>query len=556
VTFLDDYLTYLDLATWLPEEFKIASGLMALSAITGRKIGVAYSTQIYYPNMYYMLVGPSNSGKGVAIEHTCQRIISYIAPEYILPERFTPEGLLKELSSRNEARGVILNDEMSDMLPAKKYMEGIADILTSLYNTTLDTKRMRYSEKTYTLHYPYFSLFTGIQPENVTEFISTRNITSGFIPRFLIFYSQGKKRERINTRKALPYWNSAVNKLETLHQVLVKIKGPCLIPIEDLVVDVIFEYTGQLVSKIYNEEDKICFRRLTDHLFKLSLLFYINNLTYLSKKAITTILRYYETNTAFSTSPSAGADRGTEDVPNVPNVPKIPKVPNVPILVPKNSERPALNVPNVSKISNKSNVPNVSNVSNVPRVNSKGVYTLRDTGTRGTLLAASSVKGSKKINRSVPADSVAETVPVKYGTNIVHHHIGFIGIEELALAIGLIETIKDGILETSALITDSIEAKELELCRRAVAKLIKREKFIVVKGKRYIVFRDLVKTLKRPVRRVMPYIETLQDEGLLGEIKYLKKENNRRIKIIEYLGDVGSPTDGVPWNVNMLARGE
>ncbi|MGC8979278.1 DUF3987 domain-containing protein [Caldisericum sp.] len=170
--------------TYLHKEFADSIGIMILATLAKNDFMVEYGDTLFKLNMYTLLIAPSRAGKGKAIVETTKTFINNTDPALLLPEQFTTEAIIKELSTRPQGVGIVCNDELSNILrPGVKYMKGISDFLTGIYSAT-DTYTHSLSSKEYKIINPALNLFFGVQLPKLAEIIKTEQIASGFIPRF------------------------------------------------------------------------------------------------------------------------------------------------------------------------------------------------------------------------------------------------------------------------------------------------------------------------------------------------------------------------------------
>lgn len=270
MSFIRAYLRYLDDATWLPDGFKVASAMMSLCTIVDRKAYVHYSTTDYYPNHYCLLVGESNSGKGVAIK-CAKRLIRKVAPELVFQDRFTPEGLLHGLSEMDVAHTTVFNDEMETIISGKQYMGGLTTSLLDLYDSQEEC-HLRYAKEEFDIREPYLNLFLGIQPDILGRVLTNAEVSSGFLPRVATFFCDAiPRRKALN---GLPYLDVSVGVMRLLRQAFNRVDKPIRVNISEEAVDQIFDYTDA-IKKQY--ADNKCFARFSDLLFKTSLVYYIDD---------------------------------------------------------------------------------------------------------------------------------------------------------------------------------------------------------------------------------------------------------------------------------------
>lgn len=267
----NEVIDFLDDTTWLPNTFKLASYISLMSFISRRAFHISYSLADYYPNTFVLLIGESGTGKGIALERFLKRIIYAIDNEVILPEFTTPEKLL-HLLSNNSIRHWI-NDEISSLITQKKYMSDIVDILNYVYNSDreqIQISRMN-KKSSFTIHNPTLSIAFGTQPNTLNKIMKYSNITSGFIPRFLVFY--GKKQDIKDVkREGLRDIVMRVGKMYELSSAIIH-------PIMVTHNKEFSTWLHNLINKIkknMDEDTMLYYARINDHIYKIALLFTVD----------------------------------------------------------------------------------------------------------------------------------------------------------------------------------------------------------------------------------------------------------------------------------------
>jgi len=265
---MDEYLTE---ATWLPDLYKDMTGLMVLSTLTGRKIYATHGVATYYPNLYVLLVGDSGCGKGTAVNTVAEKIVGKIIPDRVLPDEFTPEALVANLSK--QPWGTVFNDEVTTILTRRDYMDSMAPTLAKLYNP-LDRVRLSRKKESFEIIEPYLGLYLGVQPQLFSSILSTRSLNIGLISRLLI-----------NVVKAKPYRPSGPNSnilgastltsMKNYFSSLNQSKTRIRIEISEELFTMVMNYVSGKLRAV-EDEASICYGRLSDNIIKLAILFHIN----------------------------------------------------------------------------------------------------------------------------------------------------------------------------------------------------------------------------------------------------------------------------------------
>lgn len=106
----------------------------------------------------------------------------------ILPEESSIEGLLEVLGQRDG--GMIICSEFGDWYEgiSRSYKQGFKKLLTSLYDVPEYRQVKTKGSGTTTVHRPYITINAASTLTWLDDSISKREISSGFLARFLLFY--------------------------------------------------------------------------------------------------------------------------------------------------------------------------------------------------------------------------------------------------------------------------------------------------------------------------------------------------------------------------------
>jgi hypothetical protein len=255
----------------MPELYKEATGLSILSTLVGRKVYALHSVTTYFPNLYVLLVGDSGCGKGTAINQVGEKFVGKVAPERVLPDEFTPEALIANLSK--QPWGTVFNDEVTTILSKRDYMDNMAPALAKLYNP-LDRVILSRKKESFTVNEPYLGLFLGVQPHLFSSVMTARSLNLGLISRLIIIdvkasqYRMPGDRSSTLGARALTSIKEFYTGLNLMKQ-RIRIKIP-----EELFTYVMSYCTGKL--RAVEDEAGTYYGRLSDNIIKLGILYHIN----------------------------------------------------------------------------------------------------------------------------------------------------------------------------------------------------------------------------------------------------------------------------------------
>lgn len=264
-SFSDYMMQYADLGTWLPDAFKEVLGLVSISAIAGRRVRLDNSVKKYYANLYTLIVGTSDCGKTVAIVDIVQDMVESIVPDTVLPNKMTPEALTECLV--DNPWSILFNDEFKDLISTKSFMEGLDTLLTVMFSCTKNYRAKLVSKERF-IEEPYLSLFVGIQPRNIVSMVTKDSVSSGFIPRFLVVYGEEKpvkptKRSPATKAKARMKLMGLNAILNDIGDVRLSLKTNAFMKISEFVRD---------TKKQFEQDVADFYSRLLDHVIKICMI--------------------------------------------------------------------------------------------------------------------------------------------------------------------------------------------------------------------------------------------------------------------------------------------
>lgn len=257
---------YAEEATWLPPEWITACCYMPLHVIARGAFYAQHSVRRYYPGEYYMLVGTSGSGKGIAIDDIVGRFIEPVDANLILGKEFTPEGLLSELIHR--PTGIVINDEIAVLLSKRDFQRDMPGVLTSMYNHIGDYRKSLKKES-YHLPQPVLSLMLGAQPVLLSRLVGEEDFAKGFMARFLLWPGD-EQPENPDARPNELLQEEIIFRLRLLYLYARIVQKPIEIKI-DSEARKILRATIKELRLHENEDVGAYFGRMADHVYKMAL---------------------------------------------------------------------------------------------------------------------------------------------------------------------------------------------------------------------------------------------------------------------------------------------
>lgn len=190
--FIADYIEYTTSISDAYIEYQYAGALALLSAIVGRSQYVKTTVETVYPNLFVLILGSSTMTRKTTVVNNVESMLSTSGWDGgKLPTTFTPQALI-EMLNMNPHRFHIV-DEVGSWLAEleRSYMAGMKDDLCRLYSgtpisRTLAEKNKSKSDTEMVVDDPYLGILYATTPENLLKTMSTDDIVSGFLARFVI----------------------------------------------------------------------------------------------------------------------------------------------------------------------------------------------------------------------------------------------------------------------------------------------------------------------------------------------------------------------------------
>ena len=210
-----------------PDEFLAIDFIVTAGSIIGSRVCYEAGVRTLYPNFWFCKLGPSTIVKKTSSGNACRKIIAPIHAKLIkkheydlerytnyldrqksakgssgrvkaieepkeqfvfLPADITIEKMLDDLANCNS--GIVFIDEIGAYLRRmeKKYSGDSKSTLTELYDTPSLFQRSRVSGGTRNIRFPCISLCAASTPDWLSTNVTSADIASGFLARFLYCY--------------------------------------------------------------------------------------------------------------------------------------------------------------------------------------------------------------------------------------------------------------------------------------------------------------------------------------------------------------------------------
>lgn len=203
---LDNWLkTYLECTVGqeTPQLFHLWGGLATLAGAVRNNIYVDWDWKKLFPNLYVLIVAPTGHRKGMSLGVSLEML--YQIPDInILHEKASPEGIIRALARRKIEKDkaeekviqfkikssyiFIAASEFANLMSRASYMNGMMELLTSLYD---GHARWDYSKSKERVDLKDISvnMFALSNPEWLAV-LGQDSAGGGFLSRFLPIYSE------------------------------------------------------------------------------------------------------------------------------------------------------------------------------------------------------------------------------------------------------------------------------------------------------------------------------------------------------------------------------
>jgi hypothetical protein len=226
--FITKYMAYAVTTSDAYEEYHYASGLVLVSVAADRQIVISMRHGDIYPNIWIFPIGDSTISRKTTAHKLCKLILNSKYPRKSLPSSFSPEALMDAISAT--PRSFYLKDEAGSLLSSlcKDYMAETRDFLAEIYECENYYRKLKKSECQITN--PYITQYLMTTPDNLKEYTTQLDLTSGWLLRYLWMYPNypkewkpfAEKNEGDSAKYATIYgeYNLMVEKLATARRLI------------------------------------------------------------------------------------------------------------------------------------------------------------------------------------------------------------------------------------------------------------------------------------------------------------------------------------------------
>lgn len=204
---VEKYLEYTE-ESEAPAQFHLASALACASAAMKRRGMLAWEARDTWPNLYVLLIGPTGSRKGSAIDKALKVMVDPLQL-HMLPTEGTPQGygqaLRKYCTETGQATGLIVAPEFKVLVSREKHKQALTAWLTDWYDCPDYWERALRAEEFYELKKLYVCVL-GASNLVWLKDLPPDTVTGGFLPRMLLVDAGGRR-----FRKSRPRFNKKLH---------------------------------------------------------------------------------------------------------------------------------------------------------------------------------------------------------------------------------------------------------------------------------------------------------------------------------------------------------
>lgn len=184
--FVSKYMEYAKTTSDAYEEYHFASALVLLSIAADRQIVISMRHSDIFPNIWVFGLGDSTISRKTTAHKLCKLILKSKYPKKSLPSSFSPEALMDAIAET--PRCYYLKDEAGSLLASmcKDYMQETRDFMAEIYECDDYYRKLKKSECD--IRDPYLSQYLMTTPDNLKEYTSPLDLTSGWLLRYMWFY--------------------------------------------------------------------------------------------------------------------------------------------------------------------------------------------------------------------------------------------------------------------------------------------------------------------------------------------------------------------------------
>jgi hypothetical protein len=184
--FLSLYQEYAATTSDAYPEYHYGSALELASVAADRNVVIEHKHGDIFTNMWIFGLGDSTISRKTTAHKLCRLVVKSKFPMKCLPSSFSPESLMEAISETPKC--YYMKDEAGSLLASlcKDYMKETQDFLSEIYECDDYHRKLKKSECF--IIEPYMSQYLMTTPDNLKEYTTPLNLTSGWLLRYIWFY--------------------------------------------------------------------------------------------------------------------------------------------------------------------------------------------------------------------------------------------------------------------------------------------------------------------------------------------------------------------------------
>jgi hypothetical protein len=190
-TFVEQYIDWARSVGDAAEVYHQAGAFICLSALMSGSVQLPTSFGTIIPNLWFLLLADTTlTRKSTALDLATDMLVD-VDSNLIMATDGSIEGMFTALSLRPGQPSIFLRDEFSgliEMMTKRDYYAGMGETLTKMYDGKMQKRVLR--REVIEVKDPVFLIFAGGIRTKILQLLTTEQITSGFLPRFIFIAGQ------------------------------------------------------------------------------------------------------------------------------------------------------------------------------------------------------------------------------------------------------------------------------------------------------------------------------------------------------------------------------
>ena len=286
--FVSKYIDYAKETSDAYMEYHYASSLVLLSVAADRKVVVSMRHGDIYPNIWIFPLGDSTISRKTTAFKLCHLILKNVYPRNGLPSSFSPEALIEAIAMI--PRSYYLKDEAGSLLASmcKDYMAETRDFFAEIYECGSYYRKTK-KQESYIVD-PYITQYLMTTPDNLKEYTTKLDITSGWLLRYLWMAPNYPKAWKPYVQKSKEDFDKYAAIESAYREIVMRVgSNNHNIPMSDEAMDFYQEWQKKIEKEAMEEQSNITKAiagRLMIYAIKMAALFTVGKIDYNTESQI------------------------------------------------------------------------------------------------------------------------------------------------------------------------------------------------------------------------------------------------------------------------------